>query len=103
MNSHYLNGVLHMTRPSENWMCKAACKGHGTDEFFPPDSSTDNERRALLKAASVCCNSCTVSTECGQYADELGIDHGVWGGMSPTRRRKTRERKDKLRKHGIYV
>jgi hypothetical protein len=54
------------------WMDRAACRGRGTDAFFP-------SRRGRTRAAKAMCAGCEVRAECLAYAlDDLSTD-GVWG------------------------
>ena len=43
-------------------------------------------------ALRLCRESCPIKRECGQYALEFREDEGIWGGMTPSERRKIRTR-----------
>lgn len=64
------------------WMADAACAEPDVplSDFFP--RSGDNEAIARAKAV---CERCLVAEECGAYALENGLRHGVWGGRSAGR------------------
>lgn len=65
------------------WMEKAACKGAGSDAFFP----SSNPPRELLE---VCNTQCSVREECLQYAIENCEQFGIWGGRTLGQRRRLR-------------
>lgn len=66
-------------RPS--WHSDAACRGVGTELFFPA-------RGGDVRAAKAICETCPVVAECA----EAGQDetHGVWGGTTANERRPAR-------------
>jgi WhiB family redox-sensing transcriptional regulator len=71
-----------IARPA--WQRQAACRGDGTERFFPPAGAAD-----LLEARRVC-NSCPVTDECLQYAlNDPGLK-GIWAGTSGRQRIKMR-------------
>lgn len=66
-----------------DWHAHAACRGMGTDAFFPV-------RGQSLGPALETCDICTVKAEC-LAADlaHLPVNrHGIWGGTSAKARRK---------------
>lgn len=68
-------------RPS--WMDAGACAGSNTDQWFP-------ERGEDVRPAKALCAVCVVREQCLDFALDLGIKQGVWGGMSERERRKVR-------------
>jgi hypothetical protein len=67
-----LAGIVN--RPA--WHRQAACRGMGTDAFFPG-------RGEPLDEAIAVCEGCPVRSECFDAAAAIGNDcHGVWGGLS---------------------
>lgn len=60
---------------------KAACIGADTNIFFPRQHESDGytEARAL-------CRDCPIIFECGKYACDEQIEHGMWGGLTQTER-----------------
>ena len=77
----------------DSFMRLAACKGMGFDNFFP-----DKGGNVQFDAAQQVCNACPVRKRCLEYALNNEIEHGVWGGTSPTKRmRLLRERRTGLR------
>ncbi|MCZ7526494.1 MAG: WhiB family transcriptional regulator [Acidimicrobiia bacterium] len=63
------------------WMLSARCRDRSVSEFFPSDG-------VGVEAARRVCDACEVQAECREYALELRIDHGVWGGTSERQRRR---------------
>ena len=68
--------------PRLAWMAQAACRGMGTDLFFPAPGDDVEPARAI-------CARCDVCQECLDYilAAESGAP-GVWGGTTGKDRRK---------------
>ena len=71
----------------EDWRESAACIGGSTDEFFP--MSEDLEVVASAKAV---CSSCPGREDCLQFALATNQTEGIWGGQTPTERRRIRRR-----------
>lgn len=72
-----------MDRP--DWQQRAACRGRGTHNWFPPDHTNARDGKAL-------CNTCPVRQECSDCAlADLSIK-GVWGGTSERERTRLRRR-----------
>ena len=72
-----------LNRPA--WHARAACRGMGTDVFFPTDQLT------LMKASRIC-HGCVVRNDCEEFALAHPSLKGIWAGMSE--RRRARVRKD---------
>ena len=68
---------------SEQWQAYARCQGCDVDLFFP-------ERGASTKEAKAVCRECMVKAECLEYALDLKIEFGIWGGASERERRRLR-------------
>lgn len=66
--------------PPGDWFDLAACKGTDVHAWFPA-------RGQSLKALRAVCETCPVREDCGTYALDHGIKHGVWGGLSERERR----------------
>jgi WhiB family redox-sensing transcriptional regulator len=63
----------------------AACKGTQVpDVLFPPSGG---RREAHEKAAKAVCDTCTIRTECLEWALEHRMQ-GVWGGLTDKERRR---------------
>ncbi len=64
---------------------RAACRGMGTDSFFPG-------RGQHVGPAMTVCEGCSVRSECLSAALDAGDRHGIWGGLSEKARRILRRR-----------
>ncbi|MER7501089.1 WhiB family transcriptional regulator [Nonomuraea pusilla] len=67
------------------WLRRGACRSSDPDLFFPLASSPVQEARA--KAV---CAGCQVLEECRAYALGAGESEGIWGGLTPEERRRSR-------------
>lgn len=85
----------------ETWKLRAACRGHPRpDIFFPPParseatikrSKSELARRLVIAEAKRVCGHCPVRAECGDYADQIGDYHGIWGGQTGRERGRKRD------------
>jgi WhiB family redox-sensing transcriptional regulator len=89
-----------------SWRKEAACRGHSSDLFFPPDPLDDEdedgprrrETRRMYRQAIRICNSCPVRQECLDYALDFPEPYGMWGGLTrPERANILRERRREAR------
>jgi WhiB family redox-sensing transcriptional regulator len=76
------------------WHHRAACRTAGRglidpELFFPSDSD-----KAREEAAKQVCRRCPVSRICRDEALDNGLWEGIWGGLTPTERRKLKLRVD---------
>jgi hypothetical protein len=72
-----------LARPA--WQERAACRGMGTERFFPGSDGS-------LAPARAVCAGCPVKVECLDYAVDCGETlAGVWAGTSIRDRRKLRK------------
>ncbi len=81
-------------RVDDVWQVRAACRGPQALVFFPPstferkDEKVDRERRA-----KDICATCVVRQPCLDYALEIREQHGIWGGLSESERRRLYEKR----------
>jgi WhiB family redox-sensing transcriptional regulator len=75
---------------SFDWRMEASCLDVAPEMFFPVGGS-DEALKQLHEAKRVC-TSCLVRDACLQWADNTGITHGVWGGLSEDERRSLKRR-----------
>lgn len=61
------------------WQRDALCVEHPEVDFFPKRGGSAEPARAV-------CGRCLVRIECREYALELKIPSGVWGGTTPAER-----------------
>lgn len=65
------------------WQRDALCAQTDPEAFFPEKGGSTREAKAV-------CESCTVRSECLEYALAHDERFGIWGGMSERERRKLR-------------
>ena len=88
--SNFPDFIKHVTPP---------CSETDPDLFFPMDSGDPLYARNTkanyvnLAGAKSICKGCPVATKCLIYALEEGIEHGVWGGLTPPERQRLRNRR----------
>lgn len=63
-----------------SWQLEAACRPEDTDLFF--SSST----KKIAQAIAIC-NTCSVRSDCLTYAVDFGVEHGIFGGLTPEQRK----------------
>ncbi len=62
------------------WAEQGECKGMDPDLFFPVRGETGNEAKEV-------CRGCAVRKECLEWALEIEVKEGVWGGTTEKERR----------------
>ncbi|MEV4562451.1 WhiB family transcriptional regulator [Nonomuraea sp. NPDC049419] len=67
------------------WLRRGACRTSDPDLFFPLAPTPPQEARA-----KAICAGCQVVEECRAYALDAGESEGIWGGLTPEERRRTR-------------
>lgn len=72
------------------WQVQAACRGMDTESFFNPDRIRGDSKRRREAAAKAVCAGCPVIDACLDWALTVGEPHGVWGGLTPEERNRTR-------------
>lgn len=70
---------------------QAACRAHDPELFFPEWYLTT---RPEVRRAKAVCRSCPVLIECLEYALATHQNHGIWGGLTPSERRRVRIRRE---------
>ena len=65
-----------------DWMEDAACRGMKGVNFFPEESFNAEAPKAVAV-----CKTCSVRADCLEFAVENFIWYGIWGGMTPLRRK----------------
>ncbi|MBF8187654.1 WhiB family transcriptional regulator [Nonomuraea sp. K274] len=68
-----------------SWLRRGACRSSDPDLFFPLAPSPSQEA-----SAKAVCAGCQVIEECRSYALRAGESEGIWGGLTPQERRRTR-------------
>jgi WhiB family transcriptional regulator, redox-sensing transcriptional regulator len=67
------------------WYERAACLDKDADCFFP-------EKGGSTRAAKRICQTCSVQSECLEYALANDERFGIWGGLSERERRRLKRR-----------
>jgi WhiB family transcriptional regulator, redox-sensing transcriptional regulator len=83
-------GRTSFTSPDgDEWMAAAICRGMEPAVFFGPDGGRAVEE-TWAPTAKVICGTCTVRRACLDYALTERLDDGVFGGLTPSERRRLR-------------
>lgn len=61
------------------WRDKAACRQHERPDMWFPDSKEDR-RDTAVEAKQLCYFECKMRRECGNWALDNGMQHGIFGG-----------------------
>lgn len=70
------------------WRKRAACRGPHASIFFPPTSpERREEKRQREGRAKAICRTCSVCSDCLEYALHIREQHGIWGGLNEAERR----------------
>ena len=72
--------------PRPAWWAQAACRQRPDVNFFPELGESTARAKAV-------CSACEARDACLAFAEAEGLDHGVWGGLSPQQRRDMRKRR----------
>jgi len=79
---------------NESWQLKAVCRGPQSTIFFPPTYAERKEERLRREdQAKAICATCTVRSECLDYAMRIREPHGIWGGLNEMERKQLLERR----------
>lgn len=75
-----------MSQRAEDWRYSAACQKTNPELFFPGIDGED----AISQTAEAkkVCATCPVQAACLAWAFAKGQQHGVWGGLSASERKK---------------
>jgi len=68
------------------WRSAAACRDADTAIFFPATDADAGPARAV-------CAGCPVQQACLDFALSTRQNHGVWGGLTETERRRLRRKR----------
>ena len=72
----------------DSWQHRGACRGPQAAVFFPPPQFERKvERAERERRAKEICASCSVRTDCLDYAITIREPHGIWGGLNENERR----------------
>lgn len=74
--------------PTRNWREHAACAGMGVDLFFHPTFERGFTRARRFAEARAVCARCPVTSQCREFALQVGERYGTWGGLDELERRR---------------
>lgn len=82
------------SQSSEMWQVRAACRGPQAVVFFPPSYvERKEERLSREREAKSLCRTCSVRTDCLEYALRIKEPHGIWGGLNESERKQVLDRR----------
>lgn len=83
-----------------DWRHRAECLSEDPELFFPVGAETGSPSgpaKQQIEEAKAVCERCDVKERCLSWALEIGIEHGVFGGMTGYERRALIRRNARLR------
>ncbi len=78
------------------WRNRSACLDEDPELFFPV--GTTGPALDQTHRAKAVCGSCSVSSECLEWALDTNQDAGVWGGLNEDERRALRRQRQRRRR-----
>lgn len=80
-----------MTGSRDDWGRRAACTTQDPELFFP----VGNAGPALdqIEQARQICQACPVRSPCLEWAIDVGVSDGIWGGLNEQERLSLRRRR----------
>ena len=83
-----------MAQALDTWQIKASCRGPHAEIFFPPAHAERKEEKLQREAhAKAICATCSVQTDCLDYAIRIREPHGIWGGLNEVERKLRTDRR----------
>lgn len=79
---------------ASDWRDNAHCRGADPNIFVPNEGRGANGGRNTYTVARSFCAECLVRAECLQFALEMNMEFGMFGGTTPRERRKMRRKID---------
>lgn len=71
-----------------DWQLYGSCRRRPDDLFFAPADEFGAARNQRRSRAKLLCDECPVRPQCLDYALTAGEPYGIWGGLTPTERRR---------------
>ena len=79
---------------TDSWQVRAACKGPQATAFFPPaHAERKDDKLQREQRAKAICKTCSVCSDCLEYALRIREPHGIWGGLNEAERKQLAERR----------
>lgn len=80
---------------SRGWQYRAECRGEDSALFFAPNYFEKRGVKTAREArAKLLCRACPVVEECREYSLLTREEHGVWGGLNESERRRVLRLRD---------
>lgn len=79
------------------WQANGACRGEDSNLFFYEDQERGPSKDKRIASAKAICETCTVKTECLEFALQINEQHGIWGGTTPEERYTIKRRRQRER------
>jgi WhiB family redox-sensing transcriptional regulator len=71
----------------QSWQEEAACRSEDPELFFPLGEEGEGNADQIARAKAVCFR-CPVASSCLDWALRGRIPHGIFGGLTPSERKK---------------
>ena len=93
--------LLRTVTPDDEWMEHAACKEQGYSQYFAVDDVIEDEDRPDVMtrhsmARKICYRDCPVQLNCLRYCIETDSIYLIWGGLTPSQRKRYIGRREEL-------
>jgi WhiB family transcriptional regulator, redox-sensing transcriptional regulator len=75
--------LLETYLKDQDWRALAHCSSIDPELFFSVGARESKQAKQI-------CKGCPVRMDCLNYAMELPVSHGTWGGLTERERRRTR-------------
>lgn len=73
-----------------HWSLRAACRSEDPELFFPLGIGHSDASKNQMELARLICRECPLQRWCLAYALRIDAEFGMWGGKTPTERKKLR-------------
>ncbi|MDN3027039.1 WhiB family transcriptional regulator [Streptomyces sp. S.PB5] len=73
-----------------DWRHQAACRTHDPELFFPIGDA--GPALLQIEEAKAVCRGCPVVARCLEWGRAVGVEFGIWGGLSESEHRSLRRR-----------
>ena len=83
-----------MAQALDTWQIRASCRGPHAEIFFPPAHAERKEEKLQREGhAKAICSTCSVQSDCLDYAVRIREPHGIWGGLNEMERKLLTDRR----------
>ncbi|GAB91255.1 WhiB family transcriptional regulator [Gordonia rhizosphera] len=85
-------------REEPHWREDAGCRGADPAVFFPASELSAVDKARHERTAKLICGNCPVRRQCHDFAAIGPEPYGIWGGMTPTERKRRHRRAQMYRR-----